>query len=134
MQSATALPQAISPSPFTTACASPRSSDAPNLVATQGIARMHADADNISGLDALGHNLLERFIDQDWGARGYRSCRGKHKQPTGCDDCCSKRIVAWVNQMNTRRALPFQVRASSEKAKPGSRGRSGLHRTLAGNN
>ena len=87
MQSVTALPQAMSPSPFTTACAfaalqslfrkqrgvnaavhNPRAAGARHaayLVATQRVAGVHADAHNVAGLNALRNNLLQRLIDQN---------------------------------------------------------------------
>ena len=57
-----------------------------NLVAAQGIARMHADAHDVSRLNCIGDDLLQRFIHQNRIAnRPRRGCR-KHKQPSGRDD------------------------------------------------
>jgi ribosomal protein S18 len=41
----------------------------PTCVAAQRIARVHADAHNVSRLNRLRHNLLQRFIDKNGIAR-----------------------------------------------------------------
>ena len=38
---------------------------AADRISAQSIAGVHADANDVAGLDGLGHDLLERFIDED---------------------------------------------------------------------
>jgi hypothetical protein len=42
-------------------------------VSAQGVAGVHADADDVAGLNRLGHDLLERLIDEDGISDGTRS-------------------------------------------------------------
>src|SRR5271166_564420 len=72
---------------------------------------MHTDADDISRHDALRHNRLQRFIDQDGIARGLRRRRRKNKQPSWRNDGGTKGIVAGVYEMNTHGCRPFPVQA-----------------------
>ncbi len=71
-----------------------------HLVAAQSVAGVDADADNVAGLNGLRDDLLERFIDEDGIAGRLWRGGGKNKQPARRDDRRSKRIVAWVDQMN----------------------------------
>ncbi len=65
---------------------------------------MDADADNISRVNCVGHNLLERFIDKD-GITDDRGCGGsKHKEPTGRDDRGAEGIVAGIDEMDAHAA------------------------------
>jgi len=66
-----------------------------NLVAAQGIPRMHTDAHDVTRLNRIGHNLLERFIDENGIAhRPRRGCR-KHKQPSRRDDRGGQMSCRW---------------------------------------
>ena len=44
-------------------------------ISAQGIAGVHADADDVAGLNGFGHNLLERLIDEDGVADGSAAWR-----------------------------------------------------------
>ncbi len=82
---------------------------AADRVAAQGVAGVDADADDVAGLNGLGHNLLERFIDEngisDDGGRGG----GKHEEPARRDDRGAKGIVAGIDEMNAQADQPFAV-------------------------
>src|ERR1035438_2491946 len=54
-----------------------------NLISAESIARMYADADDISWHDAFRHNLLQRLIDENGISRCLRCRRRKNKQPRG---------------------------------------------------
>ena len=57
-----------------------------NLVAAQSIPRVHTDTYDVSRLNRLGSNLLERFIHENGVAHlPRRGCR-KHKQPSRRND------------------------------------------------
>lgn len=87
----------------------PRARYAANLVPPQGVAGVHADADNIPGFDAFRHNLFDRFIYKDGRPGRSRCCRCEHKQPSGSDDSRAKGIIAGIDQVDSRKTLPFQV-------------------------
>jgi len=55
-----------------------RTRHAPHLIPAQCVAGVNADANNISRLDAFGHNLLKRFVNKNGIARGCGGC--------GCQD------------------------------------------------
>ena len=55
-------------------------------VPAQRVAGVHADADNIAGLDCFRHNRFQRLINQDGFTRLARSGRGEHKKPARRDD------------------------------------------------
>jgi hypothetical protein len=51
-------------------------------------------------MNALRHNLLKRFIDED-GISGFARCGcSKDKQPPWSDDSGAEGVVAGINQMN----------------------------------
>ena len=62
-----------------------------------------------AGLDAVGNNLFQGFVDEDGIAHRGRCCCGQNKQPSRSNDSRTKRIVAGVNQKNAHRVLPFVV-------------------------
>ena len=107
--------------------ASPR--HAPDLVAAQGIARVHADANNVARLNALRHNLFERFVYQDRGTGRCRRCRRKHEQPARCDNRCTKGIVTGIDQMNARKGPAFRnaISVGGFREKQGDPPMCGLH-------
>ena len=78
-------------------------------VAAQGIAGVDADADDVAGLNGLGHNLLERFIDENGIADRSGRGGGEHEEPAGRDDRGAKGIVAGIDQMNAHADQPFAV-------------------------
>ena len=80
-----------------------------HLISAQSVAGMDADSDNIAGLNGIWINLFERFIHQDGIACGSRRGGRKYKEPPGRNNRRSKRIVAWIDQMDARfaRALLF---------------------------
>ena len=78
-------------------------------VAAQSIAGMHADADNVAGLDGGGHNLLDRFIDENGISHGCGCGGGKHEEPARRDDCGAKGIVAGIDEMDAHADQPFAV-------------------------
>ncbi len=107
--------------------ASPR--HAPNLVAAQGIACVHTDADNVPRLNAFRHNLLERFVYQDRGTSRCRRCRRKHEQPARCDNRCTEGIVTGIDQMNARKDPAFRnaISVGGFREKQGDPPMCGLH-------
>jgi hypothetical protein len=70
---------------------------------------VHTDANDVSGLNALWHNLFQRLIDEDGITRLNGGGCGKHEQPSRRDDGRAKRIVAGVDQVNLHRKQPFLV-------------------------
>ena len=92
-------------------------SHAADSVSAERIAGVHADADDVAGLNGLGHNLLERLIDENGIADGT-GCRGcKHEEPTRSDDGGAKGIIAGIDQMNAQSFQPFAllVRLASQR-------------------
>ncbi len=77
-----------------------RAGDAADLVSAQGIAGMDADADDVAGLDGLGVDLFERFIDEDGIACGGGRGGGEHEEPARRDDSGTKGIVAGIDEMH----------------------------------
>jgi hypothetical protein len=82
---------------------------AADRVSAQGIAGVDADADDVAGLNGLGHNLLERLIDEDGISDGTRCGGCKHEEPTRRDDRGAKGIVAGIDEMNAHAVQPFAV-------------------------
>ncbi len=54
-------------------------SHAADRVSAQGIAGVDADANDVAGLNRLGHNLFERFIDENGISDGQRRGGCKHE-------------------------------------------------------
>ena len=75
-----------------------------HLVPAQSIAGMHADADDVSRLNALGRNLLQRLIDQNGVSHRRRRGSRQNKQPTRRNDSRAKRIIAGIHKKNAHRA------------------------------
>jgi hypothetical protein len=74
--------------------------DASDFVAAEGIAGMDADADDVSGMNGFGDNLLDGFVGKDGIAcDGWRG-GGEDEQPSRSDDRCSKRIVAGIDEVD----------------------------------
>src|ERR1019366_4104441 len=78
-----------------------------DLISAESIARMYADADDISRHDAFRHNLLQRLIDENGISRCLRCRRRKDKQPSWRYDGRTERIVAGIYEMNPHRIRPF---------------------------
>ena len=74
-----------------------------HLVSAQSVARVHADADDVAGLNALGDNLFQRFVDENRVSHRPGCRRRQNEQPTGGDDSRAKRIVAGIHQKNAHR-------------------------------
>src|SRR6202012_4923690 len=91
-------------------------SHAAHLIAAQGVARVHADTNNVAGLNRFRDDLLERFIDKDGIAGRLRGCCGENEQPSRCDDGRAKRIVAGVYKMNAHGRRPYSVRVWGPRA------------------
>lgn len=60
---------------------------------------MNTDANDISRLNGLRHNLFKRFVDENGIACSWGSGRCQDKEPSWCDYCCPEGIVAWIDQM-----------------------------------
>ena len=58
----------------------------PDLHASQSIARVNANANNVAALNQLWLNLFERLVCDDRIAVSGRSCGSKDIQPTGGDN------------------------------------------------
>jgi hypothetical protein len=79
---------------------SPLAGHSADFIAAKSIPRVNADADDISGLNALGHNLFQGFVDQNGIPNGkWRRCC-EHKQPSGGNDGSTKGVVARIYEMN----------------------------------
>jgi hypothetical protein len=74
--------------------------DAAYFVAAEGVAGVDADADDVAGLDGFGDDLFEGLVDEDGISCGRRRCCCKDEEPTWCDDCCPKGIVAGIYEMD----------------------------------
>jgi hypothetical protein len=82
-------------------------------VTAQSIAGVHADADDVAGLDRLGHNLLEGFIDEN-GISDCGGCGGgEDEEPARRDDRGAKGIVAGIDEMNAHADQHFAVQVGS---------------------
>ena len=84
----------------------------PNFVAAQRIGGVNADADGVSGLNALRIHLAEGFIDKDRVAEALGSGAGENVLPARSDDCSPERHVARVDQMNVHAQCSFVLRIS----------------------
>jgi hypothetical protein len=80
-------------------------SDAADFVAAKGVPSVHADADDIAGLDGFGSDLLERLVDENGVASDGGCCRSEDEQPTWGNDCSPKRVVAGIYEMNTQESI-----------------------------
>jgi hypothetical protein len=70
-------------------------------VSAESVAGVDADADDVSGVDALGSDLLEGFIDEDWVACAARGGGSEDEEPSRGDYGRAKGIVAGVDQVDT---------------------------------
>jgi hypothetical protein len=70
------------------------------FIATEGVAGVDTDADDVAGLDGFGEDLLEGLVDEDGIACGRRCGCCKDEEPTRSDDCCPKGIVAGIYEMD----------------------------------
>jgi hypothetical protein len=78
-------------------------SHAADFHAAQSVPCMDADADNVTGLNQLGLNQLQRFVGDHRVAILARSRRSKHVQPPRGDDADPKRNIAGIYQVNAHR-------------------------------
>lgn len=85
--------------------------DVANFIAAQGIAGMDADTDNVAGLDGVGDDLFERFVDQDWVAGGGWGRGGQNEEPPGGDDGSTEGVVAGIYEMNADESTLFPANA-----------------------
>ncbi|WP_433984761.1 hypothetical protein RBB78_09865 [Tunturiibacter empetritectus] len=76
--------------------------DAADLVAAEGVAGVDADADDVAGLDGVGDDLFDGFVDEDGVACEGGCGGGEDEEPTGCDYSGPKRVVAGIYEMNTQ--------------------------------
>ena len=78
---------------------------APDLVATQRIARVDADADDVARLHLLRVERLERLVADD-GIPEARRRRGReHEEPARRDDGGAERDVAWVHEKHAHSGI-----------------------------
>jgi hypothetical protein len=71
---------------------------------------VNADADDISGTDGLGGNLLKGFIDEDGVSDSLRCGGGEDEEPSGGDYGGAKSIVTGIDEMDSHGLQPFLVR------------------------
>jgi hypothetical protein len=81
-----------------------------NFISAQGITGVDTDAHYISPLNGFRDYLFQGLIYENGFAGRRGGCSGNNKQPSWCDDGSTKRIIAWIHQVNAHRFLPFLVR------------------------
>jgi hypothetical protein len=67
------------------------------LVSPQGVARVNADPDNVTGMNVLGVKRTDRFVAEDGVAERGRRCGGEDAQPSGRDYRRAKSRIAGIN-------------------------------------
>ena len=77
----------------------PAPRETPDLVATQHIGGVNADADDITRPDAVQIERLERFVDDNRRAEAGRRRGGKHEEPARRDHRGSEREIAGIDEM-----------------------------------
>src|SRR5262249_27249327 len=78
----------------------PRACHPANIIASQCIRGVDANADDIAALDAAWIHRIERFVNENRVAEGGWGSGGKHIQPTRRNDRNTKRHVAWIDEVN----------------------------------
>ena len=73
---------------------------ASDLVSSQGVAGVDADADDVAGLDALQIEMLQSFIADFGIAERLVGRSGQNVQPSWRDDCSPESGIAWIDEVN----------------------------------
>ena len=76
----------------------------PDLVATQGVAGVNAQADHVSGFHAVEVEGFQRLVGDSRVAIACRRRSGEHEQPTWSDDSYAERQVARVDEVDRHAA------------------------------
>jgi hypothetical protein len=71
--------------------------------ASQSVACVDANANDVAALYELGLNLFERLVSDNRISVARRSCGSKHVQPARGNHPYTKRGVAGINQMDAHR-------------------------------
>ena len=73
---------------------------ASDLVSSQGVAGVNANADDVAGLDALQIEMFQSFIADFGIAERLIGRGGQNVQPSWRDDCGPEGGIAWIDKMN----------------------------------
>jgi hypothetical protein len=79
-----------------------------DLVATQGVAGVNADADKVSRPDARWRQRFERLVHDDRIAKGKRGCACQHIEPPWGDYGGAKRMVAGIDEKYSHTDTSFR--------------------------
>ena len=78
---------------------------APDLIATQRVARVDADADHVARLHLLRVERFERLVADDGIAEARRRGGREHEQPAWRDDGGAEGNVAWVHEKHAHSGI-----------------------------
>ena len=73
----------------------------PDLVSTQRVAGVDADADHVTGLEDVSGDRFEGLIGEEWRAERLRRRPRQDVEPARGDDADAERDVAGIDEVNT---------------------------------
>jgi hypothetical protein len=86
----------------------------PDLVASQGVSGMNADADDIARMNRRRVEYLECFIRDDWIPERSRRGGRQHVEPSRRDDANPEREMARIDQVDLHEEISSVKRAFSD--------------------
>jgi len=76
------------------------SSQSANLIATQRIAGVDSNSNDVPVRNAFHIQLLQCFVDDQGIAKAGGSSSGEHIEPAWCDDADAEGLVTRINEIN----------------------------------